>query len=201
MINDLAGGVIGHAGIATTFGLIVMVMVYAFGEVSGAHINPAVTIAFWLSGRFPAKEIAPYVIAQIVGAVLASATLLLLFPTHENLGATLPVGSVLQSFVLEVILTFFLMLVIMNVSSGSKELGVMAGMAIGAMVLLEAMFAGPISGASMNPARSIGPALMSDQTQHLWVYITAPVIGAALSILVFRGVKGKESCPFPGKSL
>ncbi|MEZ4885783.1 MAG: MIP family channel protein [Chitinophagales bacterium] len=189
VVNDLTNGSITHTGIVITFGLIVMVMIYAFGEISGAHINPAVTIAFWFSGRFAGKEVAPYILAQLVGALLASATLLLLFPTHATLGATLPSGTAWQSFVLEVILTFFLMLVIMNVSTGSKEVGTMAGIAIGGMVLLEAMFAGPISGASMNPARSIAPALLSGHLEHCWIYLTAPIIGAVGAIGGWKIVK------------
>ncbi|OGQ10307.1 MAG: aquaporin [Deltaproteobacteria bacterium RIFCSPLOWO2_12_FULL_43_16] len=197
IINDITGGAVTHAGIAATFGLIVMAMIYAFGDISGAHINPAVTIAFWFSGRFPGKEVLPYAISQLIGALLASGTLKALFPGHLTLGATIPSGSATQSFFLELILTFFLMLVIINVSTGSKEKGVMAGIAIGSVVLLEAMFAGPICGASMNPARSIAPALLSGQIQHLWVYITAPLAGAALAILGCKGVKDKECCPLP----
>jgi len=188
IINDLTGGTISHVGIALTFGLIVMAMIYAFGDISGAHINPAVTIAFWFSGRFPGRHVIPYIVSQLAGAMLASATLILLFPTHPNLGATLPADTALQSFILEIILTLFLMLVIINVSTGSKEMGIMAGIAIGATVLLEAMFAGPISGASMNPARSIAPALLSGQLDHFWIYLTAPVIGASLAILGCKSV-------------
>ena len=197
IINDITGGVVTHAGIAIVFGLIVMAMIYAFGDISGAHINPAVTIAFWFSGRFQGKEALPYVVSQLTGALFASGTLKALFPVHFTLGTTLPAGSATQSFFLELILTFFLMLVIINVSTGSKEKGIMAGIAIGSVVLLEAMFAGPICGASMNPARSIAPALLSGQTQHLWVYIIAPIAGAALAILGCRGVKDKECCPLP----
>lgn len=197
IINDITGGAITHAGIAITFGLIVTAMIYAFGDISGAHINPAVTIAFWFSGRFPGKKALPYVMSQLTGALLASGTLKLLFPGHLTLGATFPRNSAMQSFFLELILTFFLMLVIINVSTGSKEKGTMAGIAIGSVVLLEAMFAGPICGASMNPARSIAPALLSGQIQHLWIYIAAPAAGAVLAILGCRGVKDKECCPLP----
>ena len=197
IINDLTGGTVSHVGIAITFGLIVMTMIYAFGDISGAHINPAVTIAFWFSGRFPGRQVMPYIVSQLIGSMFASATLMLLFPTHPTLGATLPANTVTQSFILETILTFFLMLVIINVSTGSKEIGVMAGIAIGAAVLLEAMFAGPITGASMNPARSIAPAILSGQLDHFWIYLTAPVIGAALAILGCKSVKDKECCPLP----
>jgi aquaporin Z len=194
IINDVSGGMVSHVGIAITFGLIVMAMIYSIGEISGAHINPAVTIAFWASGRFDKKEVLPYITAQIIGAILASAVLYLLFPLHETQGATLPLGSAMQSFILEVILTFILMFVIIKVSTGSKETGTMAGIAIGGVVGLEAMFAGPITGASMNPARSIAPAIFSGNFEHLWLYITAPIIGALLAILACRAIKGKECC-------
>ena len=194
VINDITGGTVTHAGIAITFGLIVTAMIFAYGDISGAHLNPAVTIAFWVAKKFPLKEVTPYIVAQLIGAFLASGLLFVLFPTHETLGATLPYGSAWQSFVIEVILTFFLMQVIINVSTGSKEVGALAGFVIGGVVLLEAMFAGPITGASMNPARSIAPALVSGQIQHLWVYITAPVLGAILAILACRGVGSKGCC-------
>ena len=194
IMNDVSGGSVTHVGIAITFGLIVMAMIYSIGEISGAHINPAVTIAFWVSGRFEKKEVLPYITAQMTGALLASAVLYLLFPLHETQGATLPSGSALQSFILEVILTFILMFVIIKVSTGSKETGTMAGIAIGGVVGLEAMFAGPITGASMNPARSIAPAIFSGNFEHLWLYIAAPIIGALLAILACRAIKGKECC-------
>ena len=159
VINQEMNGVISHIGIAITFGLVVMCMIYTFGEISGAHLNPAVTIAFTLAGRFDRKEIFPYIISQSIGAILASFLLKLLFPLNQNLGATLPAGSALQSFVLELILTYFLMLVILNVSQGSKETGLFAGIAVGGIILLEALFAGPVCGASMNPIRSIAPYL------------------------------------------
>jgi len=186
IINDIAHGAITHTGIAITFGGIVMSMIYALGGISGAHFNPAVTIAFALAGRFPAKEILPYVVSQVSGAIIASATLKVLFPENLLLGATMPLGSEIQSLILEFILTFFLMLVIINVATGSKEQGMFAGLAIGCVVLLEAMFAGPISGASMNPARSMGPALVSMHLEHLWVYIAAPIAGAALAIPTWK---------------
>ena len=195
IMNDVSGGSVTHVGIAITFGLIVMAMIFSIGEISGAHINPAVTIAFWASGRFDKKEVLPYITAQMIGALLASAVLYLLFPLHETQGATLPIGSAMQSFILEVILTFILMFVIIKVSTGSKETGTMAGIAIGGVVGLEAMFAGPITGASMNPARSIAPAIFSGNFEHLWLYIAAPIIGALLAIVACRAIKGKECCP------
>jgi aquaporin NIP len=185
IINQEAHGVITHVGIAITFGLVVMSMIYAFGDISGAHLNPAVSIAFTLAGRFEAKQLAPYILTQLAGALAASMTLRLLFPANELLGATMPAGSEMQSFVLEFILTFFLMLVIFNVAYGSKEQGMMAGIAIGSVVGLEAMFAGPVCGASMNPVRSLGPAIASMHLEHIWIYIAAPILGAALATPVF----------------
>jgi aquaporin NIP len=184
IIDQKTNGSISHAGIAITFGLIVMAMIYTFGDLSGAHLNPAVTIAFTIAKRFQLKLVLPYIIAQLAGAILASVILKYLFPANETLGATLPAGTEMQSFILEFILTFFLMLVIINVASGSKEQGMFAGIAIGATVLLEAMFAGPICGASMNPVRSIAPAIISGHTEHLWIYIVATISGAALAIPV-----------------
>jgi len=193
IMNDASGGIITHVGIAITFGLIVMAMIYAIGEQSGAHINPAVTIAFWAAGTFPKKEVLPYIIAQISGAILASATLYYLFPTHLTQGATIPLNSNSQAFVLEVILSFILMFVIIKVSTGSKETGKMAGIAIGGVVGLEAMFAGPITGASMNPARSIAPALFSGDLQYLWLYILAPIIGMLLACVFCKFTAEKAS--------
>jgi aquaporin Z len=182
VIDKVTGGAVSHVGVAVTFGLIVMAMIYGLGEISGAHLNPAVSIAFTLAGRLPAKALAPYIASQVAGAFLASATLRLLFPSDQLLGATLPAGSPWQSFVLELLLTYFLMIVIINVSTGPKEQGLFAGIAVGSVILLEAMFAGPICGASMNPARSLAPAIMSGHIEHLWVYLAAPVIGAVLAI-------------------
>lgn len=186
IINKETSGSITHVGIAITFGLIVMAMIYSLGGISGAHLNPAVSIAFTIAKRFPLKELLPYIISQSIGAILASVILKYLFPANEFLGATIPSGSVSQSFILEFLLTFFLMLVIINVATGSKEQGMFAGLAIGSTVLLEAMFAGPICGASMNPARSLAPAIISGHIEHLWVYLTATVIGAAAAIPLWK---------------
>lgn len=186
IINQQTGGEVTHVGIAITFGLIVMSLIYSFGNISGAHLNPAVSIAFTAAGRFPVKQLGGYIISQLSGALLASFALKYLFPANQLLGATMPAGTEMQSFILEIILTFFLMLVIMNVANGSKEQGMFAGIAIGSVVCLEAMFAGPICGASMNPARSIAPALASGHIEHLWIYIIAPILGALLAIPVWK---------------
>ncbi len=188
VVNDVTSGKITHVGVALTFGLVVMAMIYAVGDISGAHLNPAVTLGFWTAGRFPLKEVFPYLISQTAGALLASGTLRVLF-AHPNLGATLPAGPLSQSFVLETILTFLLMFVIMNVAHGSEETGIMAGAAIGGVVALEALFAGPICGASMNPARSLAPALVSGNLESLWIYLTAPVLGAFLAVSAFRAIR------------
>lgn len=192
VIDKESGGAVTHVGVAVTFGLIVMAMIYALGDISGAHLNPAVTIAFTLSGRFKAIGVLPYILSQLAGAFLASIILKYLFPGNETLGASLPAGSEMQSAILEFILTFFLMLVIIHVATGSKEQGMFAGLAIGSTVLLEAMFAGPICGASMNPARSISPAIVSGHIEHLWVYIIAPVLGASLAIPTWKFLNYKN---------
>jgi aquaporin Z len=172
-----------------TFGLVVLAMIYSFGNTSGAHFNPAVTIAFRVAGIFGKREVLPYIFSQVAGAFVATALLKFLFPDNINLGSTIPSGSNLQSFILEFILTYFLMLVILNVSQDAKETGVLAGIAIGATVGLEAMFAGPICGASMNPARSLAPAIVSGNIQTLWIYLFAPVGGAILASLTWRMMK------------
>lgn len=192
--NEFSNGTVTHSGIALTFGLVVMSLIYAFGETSGAHFNPAVTIAFAYAKRFPLKEVPKYILAQCIGAILAALLLVVLFPENEFLGTTLPKIEVWRVFLFEVILTFFLMLVIINVSTGSKETGIMAGIAIGGVVWFEAQFAGPITGASMNPARSIGPALISGHIEHLWLYILAPIVGALLAVLSCKLVKDDDCC-------
>ncbi len=194
VINSASNGVIGHAGIALTFGLIVLAMIYAFGDVSGAHLNPAVTTAFAVARRLAWHEVPPYVVAQVAGAFTASGLLRALFPTDAKLGATLPAGSAGQSFVLEAVLTFILMLVILSVSTGAKEKGITAGIAVGSVIGLEAMFAGPICGASMNPARSLAPAVVSGNLQHLWLYFVAPIIGATLATFACRCVREEGCC-------
>lgn len=192
--NEFSQGTVTHSGIALTFGLVVMSLIYAFGEISGAHFNPAVTIAFTYAKKFPLKEAPKYLLAQCLGAIIAAILLLVLFPENELLGTTLPKIDIWRVFLFEVILTFFLMLVIINVSTGSKETGIMAGIAIGGVVWFEAQFAGPITGASMNPARSLGPALISGHLEHLWLYILAPIVGAILAVLSCRLVKDDQCC-------
>ena len=196
VINAASGGAIGHAGIALTFGLIVLAMIYTFGDVSGAHLNPAVTIAFAGARRLPWSTVPGYLAAQAAGALLASGLLRFLFPEDALLGATLPAGTATQSFVLEMVLSFLLMLVILSVSTGAQEKGITAGIAIGAVIALEAMFAGPICGASMNPARSLAPALVSGHLEHLWLYLIAPVVGALLAIPACCAVREPACCSF-----
>lgn len=196
-VNEVTGGDITHPGVAITWGLIVMAMIYAFGDISGAHFNPAVTVAFAYAKKFSWIEVPKYILAQCLGAILASSLLLFLFPESEFLGATLPSFEPYKAFVLEILLTFFLMVVIINVSTGAKEIGVIAGIAIGGVVLLEAMFAGPMTKASMNPARSLGPALLSGNLQHLWLYLTAPFIGAFLAVVSCKLVKDEQCCDDP----
>jgi aquaporin NIP len=195
--NDASGHAVTHVGVALTFGLVVLSLIYALGDVSGAHFNPAVTVGFYLARRFRGRQILPYILSQCVGAILASALLLFLFPGHATLGATRPAGPVLQSFVLEIVLTLVLMFVILSVSTGAKEKGIMAGVAVGSVIGLEALFAGPICGASMNPARSLAPALVSanlDSLASLWLYLVAPVVGAGLAVPLCLCVHDRPCC-------
>jgi len=191
VIDQVHGGVIGHVGIALTFGLVIMAMIHAFGDISGAHLNPAVTLAFAVAGRFGWSGVAGYIVAQLAGAFAASALLKFLFPGSVTLGATLPAGSVGQAFVLEVVLTAILMLTIFSVSTGAREKVITAAIAIGGVVGLEAMFAGPVCGASMNPARSLAPAVVSENFKHLWLYPVATVLGAMLAIPLCKLVRGR----------
>tara|TARA_B100000795_G_C22777942_1_gene430898 strand:+ start:1232 stop:1894 length:663 start_codon:yes stop_codon:yes gene_type:complete len=193
-INEITGGDVTHVGIGITWGLIVMSMIYAFGEISGAHFNPAVSIAFAYAKKFSWKEVPKYVFFQVAGAFAASLLLMWLFPKSELLGATIPSVDVWRAFVLELILTFFLMVVIINVSTGSKEVGMIAGIAIGSVVLLEAIFAGPITNASMNPARSLAPNIVSGNIEGLWLYMLAPILGALLAVVSCKFVKYENCC-------
>lgn len=193
--NALSGGAIGHAGISATFGLIIMVMIYALGHISGAHFNPAVTLAFAATRHFPLRLAPLYLAAQFAGAVAASVALRTLFGQVANLGATTPRGGTGQSLVLEAILSFFLMFVIMAVATDTRAVGQAAAIAIGGTVALEALFGGPISGASMNPARSFGPALLSGVWDTQWLYFVGPLAGALLGAVAYQFVRGDYSAP------
>jgi aquaporin Z len=194
IIDETTRGTVSHVGVALTFGLVVLAMIYSVGDISGAHLNPAVTLGFFVARRFEARLVLPYIASQIVGAIAASTVLHFLFPLNILLGTTLPLGSSLQSFVLELILTYILMFVILSVSTGANEKGITAGIAIGGVIALEALFAGPICGASMNPARSLAPALVSWHLEHLWIYLAAPVIGAIVAVVSCRCVREKGCC-------
>lgn len=194
IIDHASGGAVSHVGVALTFGLIVLAMIYTLGDISGAHLNPAVTLGFFAARRFEGRNVLPYIISQCLGALCASLVLRLLFPQDANLGATTPAGSALQSFVLELILTAILMFVILAVSTGAREKGITAGIVVGSVIGLEAMFAGPICGASMNPARSLAPALVSFHLQALWIYLLAPILGALVGVIGCRCVREKECC-------
>lgn len=194
VVNETSGGVVTQVGIAITFGLIVLAMIYTLGDISGAHINPAVTVGFWIARRFPVADVLPYVVSQCAGALVASLLLRFLFPQNIMLGSTVPAGAAAQSFVLEMILTAGLMFVILGVSTGAREKGITAGIVVGSMIGLEAMFAGPICGASMNPARSLAPALISGHLQHLWIYVLAPAMGACVGVLCCRCVQERGCC-------
>ena len=188
---------LGHVGIAITFGLVIMFGIYAVGHISGAHFNPAVTFGFALTRHFPWTRAVAYWAAQIVGALAAAAILRGSLGNVAHLGATLPSGSQGQSFLWELILTFFLMFVIMSVATDTRAVGEAAAIAIGGTVGLDAMFGGPISGASMNPARSLGPALVSGDLHALWLYVAAPLVGAALGALAYQFIRGEERAATP----
>lgn len=194
VVNDLFPNTLGHTGVAAAWGGIVMIMIYAVGNISGAHFNPAVTLGFFFAKRLDAKEITPYIISQLIGAFGAAALLLFLFPSHETLGATIPSIDVSRAFVVEVILSFVLMFVILNISTDHMEKGIMAGVAVGGTVGLEALVGGPLTNASMNPARSIAPAVMSGNLTHLWLYIAAPILGMFLAAPFCRWIQGDDCC-------
>lgn len=189
IIVDSQNASLGGIGISIVFGLIIMAMIYSYGNVSGAHFNPAVTVAFFTAKRISGKDAMWYVVAQVLGGILGAVLIRLLFPAAETMGATNPAGSVMQAFVFEIVLTFLLMTVILNVSTGHMEKGIMAGIAIGGLVALAALFGGPISGASMNPARSIAPALLSGDIKYLWIYVTAPFIGSICAVPMYNLVQ------------
>lgn len=183
---------LGHLGVAITFGLVIMVMIYAVGHVSGAHFNPAVTFAFALTRHFPWPRAFRYWGAQAAGATLAALLLRASLGNIADVGATLPSGSQAQSFLWETVLTVFLMFVIVAVATDTRAVGEAAAIAIGGTVGLDALFGGPISGASMNPARSLGPALVSGNLHALWIYLTAPLLGAAIGALAYQFVRSDE---------
>ncbi len=195
IVVDAKTHALGHVGIAFSFGLVIMVMIYAVGHVSGAHFNPAVTFAFALTRHFPWARAAAYWLAQVAGALLAALLLRASIGRSAHLGATLPAGSQGQSFVWELVLTFFLMFVIMAVATDTRAVGEAAAIAIGGTVGLDAMFGGPVSGASMNPARSLGPALVGGDLHALWLYIVSPPIGAALGALTYQFIRGEPTRP------
>jgi len=189
MVNQVSGGAITHLGISFVFGAVVAALIYTLGHISGAHFNPAVTLAFWTSGFFPKRRVLPYVLAQSVGAIAASTLLLVALGSVAKLGATLPLnGNWLQSLVLETVLTFILMFVILGSGLDRRAPIGFAGLAIGLTVALEAAFMGPITGASMNPARSLGPSVVGGIWQHHWLYWVAPIVGAQLAVLVYRQI-------------
>ncbi len=187
MVNKISGGSLTHLGVSFVFGAVVAAMIYAIGHISGAHFNPAVTLGFWASGFFPKYKVLPYILAQCAGAIAASALLLITLGKVANLGATIPLnGNWLQSLILETVLTFILMFVILGSGLDRRAHIGFAGIAIGLTVGLEAAFMGPITGASMNPARSLGPALIGGIWEHHWVYWVAPIWGAQLAVAVYR---------------
>lgn len=194
VVNDVSGGAVSHVGIALTFGLVVFVMIAAVGDVSGAHLNPAVTLGFFLARRLGGRVVLPYMASQCAGAMLGSVGLRLLFPNHPTLGTTSPGGPVYQSFALETLLTTALMFVILNATTGAKEQGIPVALAVGGVIALAALFAGPVCGASMNPARSLAPAMVSLHLEHVWVYLVAPTLGAALAVPTCRCVRERSCC-------
>jgi aquaporin NIP len=189
---DAKTGQLGHVGVAITFGLVIMAMIYAVGHISGAHFNGAVTFAFALSRHFPWPRVFTYWGAQLAGAITAALLLRASLGDIANVGATLPTGSQAQSFLWELILTAFLMFVILAVATDTRAVGEAAAIAIGGTIALDAMFGGPISGASMNPMRSLGPAIASGNFHAIWVYILAPLIGASVGALAYQFVRGEK---------
>ncbi len=196
MVNSQTGA-LGHVGVAMTFGLVVVVMVAATGHLSGAHLNPAVTTAFALTRHFPWREVPVYIAGQLVGAIAAALTLLFLFGPAAGLGATVPSGTLWQSLLLEVLLTAALMFVITAVATDTRAVGELAALAIGFTVAANALWGGPISGASMNPARSLGPALVAGIWMHQWIYLAGPVLGAVLGSVIYQWVRVPISRPVP----
>jgi MIP family channel proteins len=195
MVVDAKTHQLGHLGVALSWGLVIMALIYALGHVSGAHFNPAVTLAFALTRHFPWTRVGGYWAAQCAGAIAAAAFLRASLGNHAHLGATLPSGTQVQSLVWEILLTFILMLVVMAVATDARAVGEAAAVAVGGAVALDALFGGPISGASMNPARSLGPALVSGDLHALWVYLVAPPVGAAAGAVVYQLIRGETPRP------
>ncbi|MGL4512293.1 MAG: MIP/aquaporin family protein [Lacipirellulaceae bacterium] len=191
VVNQSSEGAVTLVGIAAAFGLVVTAMIYSIGDLSGAHMNPAVTVAATLAKRFPAARVAPYVVAQCLGAVAASATLRGLFPDATTLGQTAPAGPVIQALIVEGLLTFLLVFVILNVTAPGKSDAALAGVVIGATVAAGILVGGPVSGGSMNPARSLGPALVAGELKHLWVYAVGPLVGGVLAAAVTRALRSE----------
>ena len=191
MVNAKTGQ-LGHVGVAITFGLVIMFGIYAVGHISGAHFNPAVTFAFALTRHFPWRRAGLYWSAQLIGALVAAALLRGSLGNIADVGATLPSGSQGQSFLWEFVMSAFLMFVILAVATDTRAVGEAAAIAIGGTILLDAMFGGPISGASMNPARSTAPALVSGNLHALWLYIVAPILGASVGGLAYQFVRGEQ---------
>jgi len=200
IVNEQSNGSLGLLGIALSFGIIISAMIYVFGNISGAHINPSVTIALVIGKLTKKKEAIFYISAQIIGAILASGLLKFMFPENLTLGATIPSGELLQSFIIEFILTFFLMLTILGVTS-KKEFSNIAGLLIGLVVTGIILFAGPISGGSFNPARSFAPAIVSGNITALWIYISAPTLGALVAMIIWKIVVKTEQVPTGNKEL
>jgi MIP family channel proteins len=190
---DAKTGALGHVGVAISFGLVIMVMIYAVGHISGAHFNPAVTFAFALSRHFPWPRVGGYWAAQLLGALAAALVLRGSLGDIAHVGATFPSGTDAQAFLWEGVMTFFLMFVIMAVATDTRAVGEAAAIAIGGTVGLDAMFGGPITGASMNPARSLGPAIAAADFTSIWVYLTAPIIGAALAAVTYRFLRNEPA--------
>jgi MIP family channel proteins len=189
---DAKTGALGHVGVAISFGLVIMVMIYAVGHVSGAHFNPAVTFSFALARHFPRWRILPYWSAQLLGAVVAAAILRGSLGNVAHVGATYPSGSDGQGFLWETVLSFFLMFVIMAVATDTRAVGEAAAIAIGGTVGLDAMFGGPVTGASMNPARSLGPGIVSGDLHAIWIYVLAPIVGASLAAIAYTFIRGER---------
>jgi aquaporin NIP len=197
--NAQYDGALSTVGVALVFGLIIMVMVYATGHLSGAHINPAVTIAFALTRHFPARDAAAYIPAQLAGALVGALVLLAVWPDQPgNLGATVPSVAVGSAFLYELVLTALLMFVIMAVATDTRAVGAAAAIAIGGTVGLDALFGGPVTGASMNPARSFGPAVAAGEWTEFWIYLAAPVLGAAVGALAYQVVRGTPQASLEG---